>query len=170
MILARDGGYDAVNMRDVASRAEVALGTLYRYYPSKDVLLLHGLAGWARYVRQQLRELEPEGATPAERLAWALTLTAEWSDAQPKLMKALMTALGSTDPATVDAKAEVEHVVRGIIVDAVGGARDVDVESVRRVIGHVWFSATMRWVSGLAPTGSVGPELALAAHLLLDRP
>ena len=34
--LAAEGGYDAVQMRDVAARAEVALGTLYRHYASKD--------------------------------------------------------------------------------------------------------------------------------------
>ena len=30
--LAAEGGYEAVQMRDVAARAEVALGTLYRHY------------------------------------------------------------------------------------------------------------------------------------------
>ena len=42
--LAAEGGYDAVQMRDVAARAEVALGTLYRHYASKDQLLLAALA------------------------------------------------------------------------------------------------------------------------------
>src|SRR4029434_3569150 len=34
--LAAEGGYDAVQMRDVAARANVALGTIYRYFSSKD--------------------------------------------------------------------------------------------------------------------------------------
>jgi AcrR family transcriptional regulator len=33
--LASEGGFDAVQMRAVAERADVALGTLYRYFPSK---------------------------------------------------------------------------------------------------------------------------------------
>ena len=37
--LAAEGGYDAVQMRDVAARAQVALGTIYRYFSSKDHLL-----------------------------------------------------------------------------------------------------------------------------------
>ena len=37
--LASEGGYDAVQMRDVATRAQVALGTIYRYFSSKDELL-----------------------------------------------------------------------------------------------------------------------------------
>src|SRR5262249_57103235 len=39
LALATEGGYDAVQMRDVASRAQVALGTIYRYFSSKDHLL-----------------------------------------------------------------------------------------------------------------------------------
>ncbi|TML66926.1 MAG: helix-turn-helix transcriptional regulator, partial [Actinobacteria bacterium] len=39
LVLAAEGGYDAVQMRDVATRAQVALGTIYRYFASKDHLL-----------------------------------------------------------------------------------------------------------------------------------
>ncbi len=37
--LAREGGYEAVQMREVAKRARVVLATLYRYYSSKDDLI-----------------------------------------------------------------------------------------------------------------------------------
>ncbi len=40
LALASKGGYDAVQMRTVAERADVALGTLYRYFPSKIHLLV----------------------------------------------------------------------------------------------------------------------------------
>src|SRR6266545_756723 len=42
--LASKGGFEAVQMRAVAERADVALGTLYRYFPSKIHLLVSGLA------------------------------------------------------------------------------------------------------------------------------
>src|SRR5215468_340442 len=44
LALASKGGYDAVQMRTVAEGAKVALGTLYRYFPSKIHLLVSGLA------------------------------------------------------------------------------------------------------------------------------
>ena len=44
MKLASDGGYEAVQMREVADDAGVALGTLYRYFPSKVHLLVAALA------------------------------------------------------------------------------------------------------------------------------
>ncbi len=42
--LTSQGGFDAVQMRAVAERADVALGTLYRYFPSKIHLLVSALA------------------------------------------------------------------------------------------------------------------------------
>ena len=42
--LAADGGFDAVQMRDVAAAADVALGTVYRYFSSKERLLLEAMA------------------------------------------------------------------------------------------------------------------------------
>src|SRR4030088_3494685 len=44
LALASKGGYEAVQMRAVAERADVALGTLYRYFPSKGHLLVSALA------------------------------------------------------------------------------------------------------------------------------
>ena len=44
VVLASKGGFDAVQMRAVAEQADVALGTLYRYFPSKIHLLVSALA------------------------------------------------------------------------------------------------------------------------------
>ena len=48
--LASKGGFDAVQMRAVAESADVALGTLYRYFPSKIHLLVSALSTRARGV------------------------------------------------------------------------------------------------------------------------
>ncbi|WTW98949.1 TetR/AcrR family transcriptional regulator [Streptomycetaceae bacterium NBC_01309] len=39
-----DQGYDATTMEQIAERAEVGSTTLYRYFPSKDLLILEPLA------------------------------------------------------------------------------------------------------------------------------
>ena len=41
--LAEQGGFEAVRLRDVAAHANVALGTLYRRFRSKEDLLLAAL-------------------------------------------------------------------------------------------------------------------------------
>ena len=54
------------------------------------------------------------------------------------------------------------------LLTAIGDEPDVDWVGVRRIVGHVWFSALSRWVTGRAPDGSVAAELRHAARMLLD--
>src|SRR2546423_5352817 len=53
--LATEGGFDAVQMREVAERADVALGTLYRYFPSKIHLLVSVLADEMEALHDRLK-------------------------------------------------------------------------------------------------------------------
>jgi AcrR family transcriptional regulator len=46
-LLEHGGEYDAIQMRDVASEAGVALGTVYRYFTSKEHLYAAALLDWA---------------------------------------------------------------------------------------------------------------------------
>src|SRR3954469_16432421 len=45
--LLEQGEYDAIQMRDVAREAGVALGTVYRYFTSKEHLYAAALLEWA---------------------------------------------------------------------------------------------------------------------------
>ncbi len=47
-------GADAVQMRDVAQRSEVALATLYRYFSSKENLLAAALADWQKRLTRRM--------------------------------------------------------------------------------------------------------------------
>lgn len=40
------GGYDAVQLREVARRARTSLATIYKRYPTRDVLILAALERW----------------------------------------------------------------------------------------------------------------------------
>jgi AcrR family transcriptional regulator len=66
--LARQGGYDAVQMREVAELADVALGTLYRYFPSKVHLLSAAMVRQLESLQEQLTREQPQGADAAERV------------------------------------------------------------------------------------------------------
>jgi len=46
-LLEHGGEYDAIQMRDVAREAGVALGTVYRYFTSKEHLYAAALLEWA---------------------------------------------------------------------------------------------------------------------------
>ena len=51
-------------MRDVAARADVAMGTVYRYFTSKDHLLAATLVHWVEMLDTRIGQHPPRGATP----------------------------------------------------------------------------------------------------------
>jgi AcrR family transcriptional regulator len=167
MNLAAEGGYDAVQMREVAERANVSLGTIYRYFGGKDDLLLAGLAGWIHILRRSLEDEAFSEGSAADRLADVLGRAAGAAEGAPILMEALVTALSTTDAAAADYKLHIDREVREMIVAAIGDEPGIDAVGISRVVGHVWLSAITRWVGGLAEAGSVEAELRHVVRMLI---
>jgi AcrR family transcriptional regulator len=168
--LAAEGGYDAVQMRDVAAEARVALGTLYRHYASKDQLLLAAMAKQASTLRERLVQRPPRGSSPAERVSDVLRRATRALEREPRVTKAMLTAMSSTDEGGVPIKNEIDRTLRAIISDAVDGDGDrvANLDDIVRVLGAVWFAELTYWSNGLSRTPAMGDNLARAAELLLD--
>lgn len=163
--LASEGGYDAVQMRDVATRAQVALGTIYRYFTSKDELLAAALVEWAGDLERKLVQRPPRGDTAADRVVDVLRRASRAMERNPSLTSALVTAIASPDPAVRESQSDVDLVMVNLVAEAL---RDQpDAEGVMRVLSWVWFAALIGWVNGWSNAGSVGDELERAARLLL---
>jgi AcrR family transcriptional regulator len=169
--LAAEGGYDAVQMRDVAARAEVALGTLYRHYASKDQLLLAAMALQAATLRERLVQRPPKGDTPAARVSDVLQRASRSLERAPLVTRAMLAAMSSTEAATVPLKHEIDSTLRAIIADVVDGDGNCSVhanlDGIVRVLGSVWFAELTYWSNGVNPSSSMGDNLASAAELLL---
>jgi AcrR family transcriptional regulator len=165
--LATAGGYEAVQMRDVAARAEVALGTLYRHYPSKDHLLLAALTEQAEGLRERIAQRPPDGTDAAARAGDVLRRATRALARRPQLTAALVTALTAPEPDTADAKLAVETVLRAIITSAVDGATLADPDGTVRTLGYVWLAVLSAWVGGSLDEHEMADDLETAARLLL---
>src|SRR5438093_1137544 len=166
--LADEGGYEAVQMRDVAARAGVALGTIYRYFASKDHLLAAAQVDWLRDTHERLAQRQPKGDTPAERVSDVMRRATRALERQPRLVAALVTAITSPDPAVRYCQLEVSAISTDILKL---GMEDLDSdlqEGVVRVLEHVWFSSLLGWVNGWDNMGQVPDEVEHAVHLLLN--
>ena len=165
--LAAAGGYEAVQMRDVASRADVAMGTVYRYFTSKDHLLAAALVSWVEQLDHRLALQPAEGETAARRVLEAIDRALRSMSRQQQLVAAVFTALASPDPAAVECQQQVSEVMERIITRAVGGPHPPDLGDRARILGHVWYSALVGWVNGWSNLGRVHDELAVAIAFLL---
>src|SRR5436189_4875256 len=85
LALASKGGYDAVQMRAVAERADVALGTLYRYFPSKIHLLVSALLIELERIQERLDRTPPRGETPYDRTVHVLGRMTRVMQREPQL-------------------------------------------------------------------------------------
>src|ERR1700723_596031 len=156
MALGLDGGYDAVQMRDVAARADVAMGTVYRYFTSKDHLLAATLVHWVELPDSRIGQNPP-------RVDRALRAMGR----QPKLVTAVFTSLSSPDPAAVGCQQQITLLMEGIISRAIGESDAPDFADRARMIGHVWYSALVGGVNGWSTMSRVYDELSVSVRLLL---
>jgi AcrR family transcriptional regulator len=160
MELASEGGYDAVQMREVAERAEVALGTLYRYFPSKVHLLVAALGR----TFQQLRDSVPAGdkGTPEERVYRVVAHVTRFLAKNRRLSGAMVRALMSAE---VDAAADVEAVGDVLVGFISAGAQDTGVVATERdlinahIIGKVWLIDVVTFLSGRMTVSQVLEDL-----------
>jgi TetR/AcrR family transcriptional regulator, cholesterol catabolism regulator len=168
MRLAADGGYDAVQMRSVAAEANVALGTIYRYFSSKDHVLGAALVSWATDLQRRIEQRPPKGATVAEEVVDVVRRATRAIERQPELAAAMVTAITSPDPAVRECQREMSQVMAAVIATPLGSLPADQRDGVVRVLSHVWFSALVGWVNGWGNVGQVGDELEIAARLLLE--
>ena len=168
--LGSEGGYDAVQMRDVASRAEVALGTIYRYFPSKDALLLAVMVQWLRDLEERVGRKPPAGDGTVERIMDVLRRALRTMDRQPRLTAAVIGAMTAGDPASVTAIGEASATMARVLVTAFPDDVDPQLEAgAAKVLGHVWWSATISWANGMGDIDWVADELRAAAELVAHR-
>ena len=120
MALGLEGGYEAVQMRDVAARADVAMGTVYRYFTSKDHLLAATLVHWVELLDTRIGQHPPRGEHPADRVLEVLDRALRAMGRQPKLVAAVFTSLASPDPAAVGCQQQITLLMEGIISRAIG--------------------------------------------------
>jgi AcrR family transcriptional regulator len=168
LALASKGGYDAVQMREVAERADVALGTLYRYFPSKIHLLVSGLIREFEQTKEKLDRRPIPGATPAERIIYVLNKVTKTMQREPLLTEAITRAFMFADPSAATEVNAVAALMEQMLTDAMhDGEPTADERAIARVIGDVWLSNLVAWVTRRASANDVSRQLELAARLLL---
>jgi len=168
--LSSAGGYDAVQMRDVAVKGEVALGTIYRYFTSKDHLLAAVLVDWMIDLERRVGLRPPKGDKTVDRVIDILRRASRAMEKEPQLSAAVITALSSPDPAVAECQRDMTEVMSRIQAQAFPSDFDPEIQvRIIRVLGFIWFTSLLAWVNDWVGASDTGEELASAAHLLLDQ-
>ena len=168
LALASKGGYEAVQMRTVAERAEVALGTLYRYFPSKIHLLVSALTLELDRTQDKLDRKPVPGETPYDRILYVLSRVTQTMQREPMLTEAMTRAFMFADPSAATEVNTVARQMERMFTRAMHtGEPSADDVAIARVIGDVWLSNLVAWVTRRASADDVSSHLELAVRLLL---
>jgi len=180
--LAERGGFDAVKLRDVAEASGVALGTLYKYFRSKEEILLFAVNEDLERLEAVMGEKPPRGDTPTERVTEFFARATRGFVRRPAYAQAVLRGVASSPSSTAVQQAGFHLRLSRMVVAALRGeaallrlplAEPVGSERERRValvLEHVWFACLLGWVSGLHPLKTVTERMRDAVSLLLEQP
>ena len=141
---AAEKGPTQVNIKQVAERAGVSVGSLYTYFPNREGMLAFAVELCVRFMSDAFDELRPYlSAYPLrETLAGYLTVGVEWSQAYMGLLRLFARAAYHGDPELTEPLVRpiatlLLDTVRDMLVQAAARGEiraDVDLEATARIV------------------------------------
>jgi AcrR family transcriptional regulator len=177
--LAEKGGFEAVRLRDVAERSDVALGTLYKYFRSKEDILLFALNEEVDRLESTLLARPDTTGTPRQRAAEFFRRSTRALARRPQLARAMVRAMAAGDADTVMKLASLQlRIARLVTATLRGQAPDLEArldqppgsaaeQAIAQVLMNVWFSSLVGWAAGLHPERTVTEHVRNAAELVV---
>jgi TetR/AcrR family transcriptional regulator, cholesterol catabolism regulator len=155
LVLLERNEYDRIQMKDVAEEAGVALGTLYRYFSSKEHLFAEVLVKWAATLRSSLTRRPPSETTPQERLRVALHRSVRAFQHQPQLARLIASLELSSDPFATEILERLDQATTGVYMELLEGIDPVRSRKIVRTMEAVLDSQLRSWSSGRLPITGV---------------
>lgn len=168
LTLLRTHDHNQIQMKDVAAEAGVALGTVYRYFQSKDHLFAEVLAAWGGQLRTNVERRPLRGSTNAERLTDVLHRSMRAFQGWPQLARVVMALESSEDPFTREIFARNMAGNTAVYVEAI---RDLPPDVTRDI---VWVASSVfdlqlrHWVVGSQSIAEVYDRIARAVWLICE--
>ena len=156
-----------IQMKEIADRSGVALGTVYRYFSSKDHLLAAALLQWAGALEDRTMQQPTTGLGPSDRLSAVLHQAIRAYAKQPMFARVLVLVANSADPYASECYAQMGAVVYPALGQALG---QIDADTRGRildVIGAVWYHCMVEWVNNRMTLQQLTEMLDSSCELLL---
>jgi TetR/AcrR family transcriptional regulator, cholesterol catabolism regulator len=187
--LVAAGRLEDMGMKDVADRSGVALGTIYRYFSSKDHVAAAALLEWARALDGQGGQSGQGGqggqsgqggqrwvgrgsrgvgtGSMTDRLVAILRRAVRAYQREPNFARLLILAATSTDPFASECYREMGDSVYAALGAALDDLDPTERRRVLDVVGAVWYHALVEWVNDRKTIAQVYEAVESAARLVL---
>lgn len=166
--LGAENGLERVQMQEVAKLAEVAIGTLYRYFPSKTHLFVAVMVD--RIDRMgSLPPRRPRSSTsPAEAVCDVLLQATRALLRTPLLATAMIQSAALSNAASIPDAAKIDQHFERLLLDTVGIEEPTIREAaVLRLIVALWFGLVQSALNNRTSIPEIESDLEIACTRLL---
>jgi AcrR family transcriptional regulator len=160
--------YDQVKISEVARDSGVALGTVYRYFTSKEHLLAAAFVEWQSALKKKLEKEPPRGETEAERLRDVFHRTIRAFQLQPQFYRVVMMLNATTDTYAADLYQSVSAQFHDTVQTAFAGPSDEDRVAILGTVNAVLDGALRSWVMNRLTIQDVYQHVDDAIRLIYD--
>jgi len=167
--LLERGEYDAIQMRDVAREAGVALATIYRYFTSKEHLYAAALVEWAA-------DYPTRGRPAADRVSSEAQLRALMRRAvrafehYPQMMRVEIVLESSTDPNARALFDEFAGNNRRALMDALSSTDAETAAAIVETVNSVMVTRLRSWALGRGTIQDVDRSVQRTLDLIFTAP
>lgn len=165
--LLQDRPYDQIQIRDVAEAAGVALGTLYRYFPSKEQLFAHVLVEWSRRFEPGRRR-GPAPESDADRLLAVLRQAARAFERHPNFFQLIGLLEVINDPDVAEPFHEYSDAFGIALAGALTEVDPDDVEVITTMSSALIGTLLRRWWLGRISMRTVYDQLERSVRLVFE--
>ena len=177
--LAEEGGYDNVRQRDVAARAGVALGTLYKRFRSKEDILSAALERETAKLERKIEKLPVKGDSVEERLVSFYSVLTRALCRRPHFARAVLRAMASGQPEVARHVVAYQGRMTGLIIASMRGENRLSFgdaakspptekeQTLALLLQQNWFASLIGWSAGLHAQSDVIEHVRMALRLYL---
>ena len=159
--------HDQLQMRDISQTANLALATVYRYFPSKELLLARVFEQWCEGYWTRLARA-PDGRANIERLIDLASRSVEAYESQPNILVMLSALELSNDPAVAVVMEDIRARADEFFLAALEGLDPTDAAGIVDVVFAVMGAKLTDWVRGAIAIGDVHRAMEITIRLLLE--
>lgn len=158
--------YEQVRISEVARDSGVALGTLYRYFASKEHLLAAVFVEWHGALKKKLEKDPLQGTVEADRLRDIFHRMIRAFQLQPQFYRVMMMLAATTDAYAADLYQSLETQARDTVRLAFDGALDADRTAILATLNAVLDEALRSWVMNRKTIADVYADVDNAIRLI----
>lgn len=159
--------FERVQMQDVATEADVAIATLYRYFPSKAHLFVGVMKGQIERAAATVSP-PPPSAEPAEWVAGMLSRFTDELHANRMLSMSMMQSIILSEAESTSDAATVQEGFLDLVLRAAGWRQPSEDQRRRAwLLIQCWYGVLMTMLTGYRPEESADADLRRACELLL---